>query len=128
MNVPTATKIQLIDRLSMTGLQVVEATSFVSPKAIPQLADGAAVLAGISYQEGVSYPVLVPNAKGMEAAIKSGVKEIAVFGAASEEFTQKNINCSIEESIKRFEVVMDMAKEHDIKVRGYVSCVMGCPY
>jgi hydroxymethylglutaryl-CoA lyase len=127
-HVPTATKIDLINRLSQTGLKVVEATSFVSPKAIPQLADGADVLAGITYFDDVSYPVLVPNQKGMEAAIKSGVKEIAVFGAASEEFTKKNINCTIEESLKRFEVVMNMAVEHDIKVRGYVSCVMGCPY
>lgn len=128
MHVPTATKISLINKLSQTGLQVVEATSFVSPKAIPQLADGSEVLRGITYQSGVNYPVLVPNQKGMEAALKCGVKEIAIFGAASEEFTMKNINCTIEESIKRFQVVVAMAKEHDIKVRGYVSCVMGCPY
>ena len=128
MHVPTATKIELIDRLSRTGLPVVEATSFVSPKAIPQLADGAAVLAGISPVDGVNYPVLVPNKRGMESALKAGVKEIAVFGAASEAFTQKNINCTIEESLNRFQDVMDMATEHDIKVRGYVSCVMGCPY
>ena len=127
-HVPAAVKIQLINMLSQTGLRVVEATSFVSPKAIPQLADGAEVLQGITYENGVSYPVLVPNQKGMEAALKCGVKEIAVFGAASEQFTQKNIKCSIDESIQRFEVVMGMAKEHHVKVRGYVSCVMGCPY
>ena len=127
-HVPAAVKIQLINMLSQTGLKVVEATSFVSPKAIPQLADGAEVLQGITYENGVSYPVLVPNQKGMEAALKCGVKEIAVFGAASEQFTQKNIKCSIDESIQRFEVVMGMAKEHHVKVRGYVSCVMGCPY
>ena len=128
VEVPTPIKIELVDRLARTGLKVVEATSFVSPKAIPQLADGADVLAGISPVDGVSYPVLVPNSKGMESAIKAGVKEIAVFGAASEAFTQRNIKCSIEESLARFEVVMDMARDHDIKVRGYVSCVMGCPY
>jgi hydroxymethylglutaryl-CoA lyase len=118
----------LIDRLTATGLSVVEATSFVSPKAIPQLADGAEVLAGITQKSGVGYPVLVPNAKGMESALKCGVAEIAVFGAASEKFTQTNIKCSIAESLVRFETVMAMAKENDIKVRGYVSCVMGCPY
>jgi len=107
---------------------VVEATSFVSPKAIPQLADGAQVLAAISPAPNVSYPVLVPNTKGMESALKAGVAEIAVFGAASEAFTQRNIKCSIQESIQRFEAVMAMARENNIKVRGYVSCVMGCPY
>ena len=127
-HVPTETKIQLLNQLSQTGLSVVEATSFVSPKAIPQLADGADVLKGITLVDGVNYPVLVPNKRGMESAINCGVKEIAVFGAASEAFTQKNINCTIDESIARFQVVMDMAKEHDIKVRGYVSTVMGCPY
>jgi isopropylmalate/homocitrate/citramalate synthase len=126
--VPTETKVELIDRLSGSGLQVVEATSFVSPKAIPQLADGAEVLAKIKYHPGVSYPVLVPNPKGMQGALSANVKEIAVFGAASEAFTQKNINCSIEESLDRFQAVMDMAGEHKVKVRGYVSCVMGCPY
>ena len=86
------------------------------------------MLASIEYKPGVSYPVLVPNTKGMEGALKSGVKEIAVFGAAREAFTQKNINCSIDESLQRFQAVMDMATTHQIKVRGYVSCVMGCPY
>lgn len=109
-------------------MQVVEATSFVSPKAIPQLADSSEVLATINYKQGVDYPVLVPNVKGMENALKCGVKEIAVFGAASEAFTKKNINCTINESLARFEAVMDLAKKNQIKVRGYVSCVMGCPY
>ena len=125
---PTETKIRLVDQLANTGLSVVEATSFVSPKAIPQLADGADVLAGITIVDDVSYPVLVPNVKGMEAALKAGVKEIAVFSAASEAFTQRNIKCSIEESLARFDAVMAMAKENDVKVRGYVSTVMGCPY
>ena len=125
---PTETKIRLVDQLANTGLSVVEATSFVSPKAIPQLADGADVLAGITTVDDVSYPVLVPNVKGMEAALKAGVKEIAVFSAASEAFTQRNIKCSIEESLARFDAVMAMAKENDVKVRGYVSTVMGCPY
>lgn len=100
----------------------------MSPKAIPQLADGADVLAGITSVDSVAYPVLVPNVKGMEAALKAGVQEIAVFSAASEAFTQRNIKCSIEESLARFDAVMAMAKENDVKVRGYVSTVMGCPY
>jgi isopropylmalate/homocitrate/citramalate synthase len=126
--VPTDLKIELINRLSETGIKVVEATSFVSPKAIPQLADSLDVLMKITYKEGVNYPVLVPNTKGMQGAITAKVKEIAVFGAASEAFTKKNINCTIDESIERFKAVIDLAKEQNIKVRGYVSCVMGCPY
>ncbi|TNV77051.1 hypothetical protein FGO68_gene6594 [Halteria grandinella] len=126
--VPTETKINLINKLSDSGLRVVEATSFVSEKAIPQMKDNSEVLAGIIRKEGISYPVLVPNIKGMESALKQNVKEIAVFGAASEAFTQKNIKCSIEESLKRFEDVIAIAKRESIKVRGYVSCVMGCPY
>ena len=125
---PTEVKVELIDRLSISGLKVVESTSFVSPKAIPQLADGADVLAQIQRLPGVSYPVLVPNLRGMENALKCNVEEIAVFGAASEQFTAKNINCTIEESLNRFSAVMDVAKENNIRVRGYVSCVMGCPY
>lgn len=125
---PTDLKIELINRLSETGIKVVEATSFVSPKAIPQLADSLDVLMKITYKEGVNYPVLVPNTKGMQGAITAKVKEIAVFGAASEAFTKKNINCTIDESIERFKAVIDLAKEQNIKVRGYVSCVMGCPY
>ena len=109
-------------------MKVVEPTSFVSPKAVPQLADAAEVLATIERVSGVSYPVLCPNLRGMQSALASEVDEIAVFGAASEEFTRKNINATIEESLQRFEQVMEVAKENNIKVRGYVSCVMGCPY
>jgi hydroxymethylglutaryl-CoA lyase len=100
--VPTLAKVELIDRLSLSGLRVIEATSFVSPKAIPQLADGSEVFSKINRRHGVSYPVLVPNIKGMQGALACGVKEIAVFGAASEAFTQKNINCTIRESLDRF--------------------------
>ncbi len=127
-NVDTATKVALINRLSDAGLTNVEVTSFVSPKWVPQMADAAAVMAQITRKPGVSYPVLVPNEKGMEAAIQSGAQEIAVFASASESFSQKNINCTIAESLARFEPVMAMAKAHKIKVRGYVSCVVGCPY
>ena len=122
------TKVELINRLSDTGLKVIEAGAFVSPKWVPQMADTDKVLAAIDKKPGVSYPVLVPNQKGMELAIESGVEEIAVFAAASETFSQKNINCSISESLERFAPVMNMAREHGIKVRGYVSCVLGCPY
>lgn len=126
--VPTAVKVELIDRLSATGLSAVEAGAFVSPKWVPQMADTPAVLAGITRRPGVSYPVLVPNGKGLEAALASGVEEIAVFGAASESFSRRNINCSIEESIERFRPVAERALERGLKVRGYVSCVLGCPY
>lgn len=125
---PAAVKIDLINRLSETGLTHIEATSFVSPKWVPQMGDAAEVMAGINRKEGVSYPVLVPNEKGMEGALAAGVTEIAVFAAASESFSQKNINCSIAESLERFEPVMGMAERHKIRVRGYVSCVVGCPY
>ena len=128
VHVPHETKINLIDKLSSTGLKAIEATSFVSPKAIPQLADAKEVLAGISKVKGVSYPVLVPNIRGMEGALASNVEEIAVFGAASEAFTKKNINATIEQSLAKFDAVMTIAKANDIRVRGYVSCVMGCPY
>lgn len=127
-NVPTDIKVALIDRLSETGLTHIEATAFVSPKWVPQMADAAEVMARIRRKPGVTYPVLVPNEKGMEAALKSNAQEIAIFTAASESFNQKNINCSIAESIERFRPVVDMAKEHNIRVRGYVSCVAGCPY
>lgn len=100
----------------------------MSPKWVPQMGDNAEVFKGINKKAGVSYPVLVPNVKGLETALKVGVQEIAVFGAASETFSQKNINCSIEESLKRFQDVFDAAKHHNLKIRGYVSCVMGCPY
>lgn len=126
--VPTATKIELIDRLANAGVPVVEAGAFVSPKWVPQMADTAEVLAGITRRAGTRYPVLVPNAKGLERAIASGVEEIAIFGAASETFSQKNINCSIAESLERFAPVAAEARAAGLKVRGYVSCVLGCPY
>ncbi len=126
--VTPAIRIELIDRLSAAGLAVVEAGSFVSPKWVPQMAETDVVLAGITRRPGVAYPVLVPNLKGFEAARAAGAKEIAVFGAASESFTRKNINCSIAESLKRFAPVAAAAREAEIRVRGYVSCVLGCPY
>lgn len=127
-NVPTAVKLELIHRLSDTGLSVVEATSFVSPKWVPQMADNAELMAGIKRKLGVSYPVLTPNLKGFEAALAAGATEVAIFGAASESFSQKNINCSIAESLERFAPVVEAAKANNIAVRGYVSCVLGCPY
>lgn len=126
--VPAVVKAALIDRLADCGLPVVEAGAFVSPRWVPQMADSADVLAALQRKPGVSYPVLVPNTKGLERALEAGVEEIAVFGAASESFTQKNINCSIAESLERFAPVMKTAEEHGLKVRGYVSCVLGCPY
>ena len=127
-SVATETKIALIDRLSATGLKVIEATAFVSPKWVPQMADNAAVMAGIARREGVTYPVLVPNMKGFEAALASGAEEIAVFAAASETFSQRNINCGIAESLERFRPVTEAARQNGIRVRGYISCVLGCPY
>ena len=121
-------KIALIERLAEAGLPVVEAGAFVSPKWVPQMADSAAVLQGIARRPGVRYPVLVPNMKGFEAARAAGAEEIAVFGAASETFSQKNINCSIAESLERFAPVAAAAQEARIAVRGYISCVLGCPY
>lgn len=126
--VTTADKVELVNRLSDAGLQAIEAGSFVSPKWVPQMGDTADVLSQIKRKEGVSYPSLTPNMRGFEAAMAVGVKEVAIFGAASESFSQKNINCSIAESLERFEPIMDAAKENGILVRGYVSCVMGCPY
>jgi hydroxymethylglutaryl-CoA lyase len=126
--VSTKTKIELIRRLGECGLKSIEATAFVSPKWVPQMADAAKVMAGIERLPDVGYPVLAPNLKGLEAAIEAGAKEVAVFGAASEAFSQKNINCSIAESLERFRPMMAMAKEAEVKVRGYVSCVLGCPY
>jgi hydroxymethylglutaryl-CoA lyase len=125
---PAAVKIALIDKLAATGLPVVEATSFVSAKWVPQMADGAEVMAGITRRAGTSYPVLVPNLRGFEAAVAAKAEEVAVFAAASESFSQRNINCSIAESLARFAPVMSAAKAAGIKVRGYVSCVLGCPY
>jgi hydroxymethylglutaryl-CoA lyase len=126
--VDTATKIQLIERLAACGLTVVESGSFVSPKWVPQMADTDKVMAGISRRAGVSYPVLVPNLKGLEGAIAAKVDEIAIFGAASESFSKRNINCSIAESLERFAPVADAARARGMRVRGYVSCVLGCPY
>ncbi|XP_061598894.1 hydroxymethylglutaryl-CoA lyase, mitochondrial [Cololabis saira] len=126
--VPTEAKINLINMLSESGLPVIEATSFVSPKWVPQMADQVEVMEGICRKPGVSYPVLTPNLKGFQAAIKAGASEVAIFGAASELFSKKNINCSVEESLQRFDEVMKAAKEAAVPVRGYVSCVVGCPY
>ncbi len=126
--VPTAIKIELIDRLSATGLRTIEATSFVSPKWVPQLADAAEVFASIERKPGVSYPVLVPNLQGYERARAVGADEVAVFTAASEAFNRKNINASIDESIERFAPVLERARADGVKVRGYVSTVLGCPY
>ena len=126
--VPAAVKVELIDRLGQAGLKAIEATAFVSPKWVPQMGDAAEVMASLPRRHGVSYPVLVPNLKGFEQALAAGVGEIAVFGAASEAFSQKNINCSIAESLERFRPVAEAARSHNIRVRGYVSCVLGCPY
>lgn len=126
--VPARTKIAFINRLSRTGLKTVEATSFVSPKWIPQLADASEVFAGINKKAGVCYPVLVPNEKGMRRALRVGAKEVSIFTAASESFNHRNINATIAESIERFKPVMALAAEHDIAVRGYISTVIGCPY
>jgi len=125
---PAEIKVEFINRLSETGLKVIEATSFVSPKWIPQLADNEFVLSHIKRKPKVEYPVLVPNKMGFENAVKSGAKEIAVFTAATETFCQKNTHCSLEESLNRAAEVIVLAKKNKIKVRGYISCVMGCPY
>lgn len=122
------TKIGLIERLSAAGVRHIEAASFVSPKWVPQMAGSAEVMQRVPKVDGVRYSALTPNLKGLEAAIAAGCKEVAVFGAASELFSQRNINCSIQESLDRFRPVVEMAKENDILVRGYVSCVLGCPY
>ena len=126
--VPTAVKVELIERLADAGLSSVEATAFVSPKWVPQMADHTEVLERIRRKPGVSYPVLTPNLKGFEAARAAGATEVAIFGAASETFSRKNINCSIAESLERFRPVAEAARKNDVKVRGYVSCVLGCPY
>jgi len=126
--VPTAVKVELIERLADAGLPAVEATAFVSPKWVPQMADHTEVLERIRRKAGVDYPVLAPNLKGVEAARAAGATEVAIFGAASEAFSRKNINCSIAESLDRFRPVAEAARAANIKVRGYVSCVLGCPY
>ena len=123
-----AVKIELVDRLSAAGLPVIEAASFVSPKSIPKLADGAEVMAGITKKQDVRYPVLIPNMKGFEAAIAAGADEVAVFGAPSEAFTRNNINCSVAESLERFRPVCEAAAARGVAVRGYISCTLGCPY
>lgn len=126
--ISTDIKVELIHRLALAGLHTIEATAFVSSKWVPQMADAAAVLAAIQPLPGVAYPVLTPNQQGFEAAIKAGAKEVSVFSAASETFSQKNTHCSISESLERCRVVVEAAKVQHIKVRGYVSCVLGCPY
>ncbi len=126
--VPVETKIALIEALAEAGLTEIEAGSFVSPKWVPQMADTAAVLAGLTHRPCVRYPVLVPNLQGLDAALKARVEDIAVFAAASESFSRRNINCSIAESLERFRPVVDQALARGLRVRGYVSCVLGCPY
>lgn len=126
--VPTEIKIELINRLSNTGLKVIEVTSFVSPRWIPQMADNAEVFRGIIHHPEISYPVLVPNLQGFNAALEAGAKEVSIFTAASETFTKKNINCSIAQSIERFHPVVEAAKANNMKIRGYISCALGCPY
>lgn len=121
-------KIALVNALADAGLRTIETGSFVSPKWVPQMADSAAVFQGISRKSGVSYSALTPNLQGYQAALAAGADEVAIFGAASEAFSQKNINCSIAESLERFAPVMAQAKADGIRVRGYVSCVVGCPY
>ena len=127
-DIGTARKIELIDRLSQTGLRSIEATAFVSPKWVPQMADAAEVLAGIARAPGVSYPVLVPNEAGYDRALAAGAREVAVFTAASEAFNRRNTNAGIEESLQRFAPVLERARADGVRVRGYVSTVLGCPY
>jgi len=127
-SVPAEVKVALIDRLSDAGLPAVEAGSFVSPKWVPQMADTAEVMARIRRKPGVAYPVLVPNMKGLEGALAAKAEEIAIFGAATEAFSKRNINCSIAESLERFEPVCRAALDHGMRVRGYMSVVLGCPY
>jgi len=126
--IATAIKVELVQRLAEAGLRHIEAASFVSPKWVPQMADGAEVMAGIDRRPGVIYSALTPNMKGLEAALAANVSEVAVFTAASEAFTQKNINCSIAESLERFAPLIERAREAGVPVRGYVSTVLGCPY
>ena len=126
--VETETKIALIEKLADAGLTKDEAASFVSPKWVAQMNDAFEVLSGIERRPGVTYPVLTPNLKGFERALEAGVTEVAVFGAASEAFSQKNINCSISESVERFRPVLEAAQKNSVRVRGYISCVLGCPY
>jgi hydroxymethylglutaryl-CoA lyase len=127
-NVPTAVKIELIDRLAEAGLPVIEATAFVSPKWVPQMADNAAVMAGIRRKQGVDYPVLVPNRKGLDAAIAAGCDEVVVFGAATEAFSKRNTNCTIDEGLARFSEVCAEAIAKGLRVRGDISVCLACPY
>ena len=126
--VSTEVKIELINRLVGAGVRRIEAASFVSPKWVPQMADGAAVMAGIERVQGVSYAALTPNLRGLEAAMESKVHEVVIFGAASEAFSMRNINCSVDESVKRFVPVAQLAKEAGLRLRGSISCSFGCPY
>ncbi|WP_299311316.1 hydroxymethylglutaryl-CoA lyase [uncultured Halomonas sp.] len=126
--ISTATKLELIDRLGAAGLSYIEAASFVSPKWVPQMADHRQVMQNLARLDGVTYAALTPNLKGLEAALECGVEEVAVFGAASEAFSQKNINCSVAESLARFAPVLERAQAAGVRVRGYVSTVLGCPY
>ena len=126
--ISTKTKILLINKLAEAGLKKIEATSFVSPKWIPQMNDAFEVMLGIERQPGVTYPVLIPNMEGFERAMETNITEIAIFITASEEFSQKNVNCSITESIKRFRTIIQAATKNKIRTRGYISCVLGCPY
>jgi hydroxymethylglutaryl-CoA lyase len=127
-SISTATKLELIERLVAAGLRDIEAASFVSPKWVPQMADHVEIMRGLVHHDGVNYPVLTPNLKGFEAAVAEGAKEVAVFASASEGFSQKNINCSIDESIDRFVPVFEAARRLGVRVRGYVSCAVDCPY
>ncbi|BBK35910.1 hydroxymethylglutaryl-CoA lyase [Allostella sp. ATCC 35155] len=126
--VPTAVKVELIEALADAGMPVIESGSFVSPKWVPQMADTGAVLAAVRRRPGVSYPVLVPNAKGLEDALAAGCEEVAIFAAASESFARRNTNCSIDESFERFAPVAERALAAGMRVRGYISCVVACPY
>ncbi|MEM8661835.1 MAG: hydroxymethylglutaryl-CoA lyase [Pseudomonadota bacterium] len=126
--IPLNTKLQLIDNLAAAGHTVIEAGSFVNPKWVPQMADSEAVFSGIKRHSGVRYAALTPNARGFERALAAGADEVAIFAAASESFSEKNINCSIADSLARFEPVMQAALDRNIPVRGYISCVLGCPY
>ena len=126
--VPAAVKIELIERLGQAGLPVIEATSFVSPKWVPQMADATEVLAGLHRKPGVAYPVLVPNLQGLERAVEAGADHVAVFTAASDAFNKKNINCDIAASLRRLQPVVERARAQGLPLRGYVSCALGCPY
>jgi hydroxymethylglutaryl-CoA lyase len=128
LSVTTAQKVALIEALAQAGLKNIEAGAFVSPKWVPQMADSMDVITSVAVPNDTELSALTPNLKGAELALQAGVKEFAIFTAASEAFTQKNINCSISESIERFAPVVELAKANGVKVRGYVSCVVGCPY